>query len=211
MIQGTFDSKLNILGNPLNFALNTTASKYVFDSAQKGKLGKLVLVSTTTTQKLEFTARGLTELHPAVGVRAVGFFGRLDPWALISPDEICEGDENDPGVQSEDFLRLRAKNARETFCADDTFKGNKAVMADLVAFLTCFTSVFDDYKGKVKGGVEKVAMDQGPGSMVMKLDPEGPIDSMMLELSDLPEGQKALLVDDALSLAEEAMKTFHFP
>lgn len=84
-------------------------------------------------------------------------------------------------------------------------------MADLVAFLICFTNVFDDYEGKVKRDVKKVAMDQGPGSMVMKLDPEGSIESMMLELFDLPEGQKALLVDDASSLAEEAMKTFHFP
>lgn len=98
-------------------------------------------------------------------------------------------------------------------------------MADLVAFLICFTNVFDDYEGKVKRDVQKVAMVQEKDSMVqeknsmvqekdsmvMKLDPEGSIESMMLELFDLPEGQKALLVDDSSSLAEEAMKTFRFP
>lgn len=206
MFKGTFDSKLNILGNPLNFALNTKAAKYVFHDEQKGKVGKLVLVSTTTTQQLEFTAKGLTELHSAVGVRAVGFFGRLDPWELISPKE----KEGVSGT-SKEFLSWRAEYARNTFCADDKFKGNKAVMADLVAFLICFTNAFDNYQEKVRKYVTNVNMTEESGSMVLQTKADGPIQSMMLKLSDVPDGQKAVLVEDALSLAEEAMKSFHLP
>lgn len=196
------------MGNPLNFALNTKAAEYVFADEQKGKVGKLVLVSTTTTQQLEFTAKGLTELHPAVGVRAVGFFGRLDPWALQSPEE---KDREAPGT-TEELMSLRAEHVRNTFCADDTFKGKKAVMADLVAFLICFTNIFDDYKGKVRKYVTNVTMTQGQGSMVLEESPDGPIQSMMLKLSDdIPDGPKPVLVEDSLALAEEAMRSFHIP
>lgn len=86
-------------------------------------------------------------------------------------------------------------------------------MADLVAFLICFTTIFDDYEGKVKKYVTNVSMSQESGSMVLIEDEtHGPIKSMMLEFpSALPEGQKAVLVEDTLSLAEKAMQTFHIP
>lgn len=197
--------------------MNTKAAKYVFADEQKGKLGKLVLVSTTTTQKLQFTAKGLTKLHPAVGVRAVGFFGRLDPWELLSPKEKDEAGNYVP-MTSEDFLSWRAEHVRSKFCEDDNFKGKKAVMADLVAFLICFTRVFDDGdfnhvidedNRKVGKKEIQVAMTEGSGSMVMKENESGPIKSMML---DPPEdGQNPVLVDDTSKLVEEAMKTFYIP
>lgn len=93
-------------------------------------------------------------------------------------------------------------------------------MADLVAFLICFTRVFDDGNfnrvfdednGKVKKYETQVAMTQGDGSMVMEENVLGPIKSMMLELPNFRDGPKAVLVDDASTLVEEAMKTFYIP
>ncbi|KAH8756065.1 hypothetical protein F5883DRAFT_686220, partial [Diaporthe sp. PMI_573] len=56
---GTFNSKLNILGNPYNFALNTKAAEYVFEN--RDKLGKFTLIPTDTTKKLEWTVQGLAK------------------------------------------------------------------------------------------------------------------------------------------------------
>lgn len=183
------------------------AARNVFNETNRAKVGKLVLIPTTTTQRLQFTAKGLTELNPAVGVRAVGFFGRLDPWALKSPREEEEGASR----KTEEFLSLRAEWARDTFCADDTFRGKQAVMADLVAFLICFSRVFDEYKGK-EGTVQKdplrVSMTETKDGLVLKEDETSPILSM--ELKDR-ESPKTLLVDDVTSLVEKAMKTFYIP
>lgn len=203
------------MGNPLNFALNTKAAEYVFHEDQKGKVGKLVLISTDTTKQVEFTAKGLAKFHPAVGIRAMGFFGRLDPWDLISPKE-----RDAVSATSKEYIAWRAEWAEHSEYADPKFKGYKAVMADLVAFLICFTDAFDEYKtphGTVRKSITKVAMTHVPGntpernSMVLKEDPTGTIESMMLEITDLPDGQASVLIDDTLGLAEKTMPSFRIP
>lgn len=199
------------MGIPLNFALNTKAAQYVFDNA--GKLGKYVLIPTTTTKKLMFTSKGLTKLHPAVGVRTVGFSGRLDPWELICPKE--EEEIKGASVASEQFLPWRAEHARSTICEQDSFKGKKVFMADLVAFLICFTRIFDgdnfvfgEANLKLRKEECRVSLDKN-GDMTLKRNDSGLITAMMLERLD--GSDDPVIVDDVVSMVKEAMKTAYIP
>lgn len=202
------------MGNPLNFALNTKAAQYVFDNA--GKLGKFVLIPTTTTKMLKFTARGLTKLHSGVGVRTVGFSGRLDPWELICPKEE-EEERKGASVTSEQFLSWRAEHARTTICEQDSFKGKEVFMADLVAFLICLTRIFDgdnfvfgeaNLKLRKEECQVSLAPEEGEG-MVLEKNDSGFIKAMLLERLD--GSDDPVVVDDVVSMVEEAMKMAYIP
>jgi len=201
---GTFNSKLNILGNPYNFALNTKAAEYVF--SHKDNLGKFTLIPTDTTKKLEWTVQGLAKLSPAVGVRSLAFHGRYDPWEMISSKE------NDGASHTtQEFLAWRAEWASNPIYSAPDSKGYKAVMADLTAFLAAFTEVFKDFhtrRGSLKQTSIKVAMEQtipDSNQMVLRVDPASKIECLMFQPGQ--EGQDALLVEDALDLLEKALKT----
>lgn len=201
---GTFNSKLNILGNPYNFALNTGAAEYVF--RHQDKLGRFTLIPTDTTKKLEWTVQGLANLSPAVGVRSLAFHGRYDPWEMISSKE------NDAGPHTtQEFLAWRAEWASDPKYSTPDSKGYKAVMADLTAFLAAFTLVFKDFqtrRGQLKQTSIKVTMEQSiPDSnqMVLREDGTSKIECLIFEAR---EGQDdALLVENALELLETALKT----
>lgn len=200
---GTFNSKLNILGNPYNFALNTKAAKYVFE--HKEKLGKFTLIPTDTTKKLEWTVEGLAKLSPAVGVRSLAFHGRYDPWEMISSKE-----NDGTSHTTQEFLAWRAEWASDPRYSAPDSKGYKAVMADLTAFLAAFTDVFEDFhtrRGSLKQKVAKVAINdlQDSNQMVLQDDPTSRIECLMFEAGQ--EGQDALLVEDASDLLEKALRT----
>lgn len=200
---GTFNSKLNILGNPYNFALNTEAAEYVFDNQEK--LGMFTLIPTDTTKKIEWTIEGLAKLSPAVGVRSLAFHGRYDPWEMISPKE-----RDGATHTTQEFLAWRSEWASDPKYSNSKSKGYKAVMADLTAFLAAFSDVFKDFKtedGSLKLNSIKVTKEQSnPGSqMVLTADPDDTSKIECLVFED--QGQEALLVKDALSLLEEALKT----
>jgi hypothetical protein len=201
---GTFNSKLNILGNPYNFALNTKAAEYVFDN--RDKLGKFTLIPTDTTKKLEWTIQGLAKLSPAVGVRSLAFHGRYDPWEMISTKE----SDGAPHTTQE-FLAWRAEWASDPRYSSPDSKGYKAVMADLTAFLAAFTDVFRDFhtrRGSLKQTSIKVTMEQtipDSNQMVLREDQTSKIECLMFTPGQ--ETQDALLVEDALELLEDALKT----
>ena len=99
---GAFNPKLNILGNPYNFALNTKAAEYVF--RHQDRLGKFTLIPTDTAKKLEWTAQGLAKFSPATAVRSLAFHGLYDPWELISLESVfcgAGGDGNSPKTGTE--------------------------------------------------------------------------------------------------------------
>ncbi|KAK7703878.1 hypothetical protein SLS64_008823 [Diaporthe eres] len=200
---GTFNSKLNILGNPYNFALNTKAAEFVFQ--HQDKLGKFTLIPTDTTKKLEWTVEGLAKLSPAVGVRSLAFHGRYDPWEMISSKEL----DGKPHTTQE-FLTWRAEWASDPQYSTPDSKGYKAVMADLTAFLAAFSQVFKDFqtrRGQLKQTSIKVAMEQtipDSNQMVLREDGTSKIECLIF---DTREGQDALLVEDALGLLETALKT----
>jgi hypothetical protein len=180
---GTFNSKLNILGNPYNIVLNTKAAEYVFD--HQDKLGKFTLIPTDTTKKLEWTVQGLAKLSPAVGVRSLAFHGRYDPWQMISAKE------NDGAPHStQEFLAWRAEWASDPRYSSPDSTGYKAVMADLTAFLAAFTEVFKDFhttQGSLRQTSIKVAMEQtitDSNQMVLAQDSASKIECLMFE----PEG-----------------------
>lgn len=200
---GTFNSKLNILGNPYNFALNTVAAEYVFD--HQDKLGRFTLIPTDTTKKLEWTVEGLAKLSPAVGVRSLAFHGRFDPWEMISSKERDGGSHS-----TQEFLAWRAEWASDPQYSSPSSKGYKAVMADLTAFLAAFTRVFNEFQtrqGQLKQTSIRVAMEQSiPGSnqMVLRKDETSKIECLMFEIL---RGQDAVLVEDASGLLETALNT----
>lgn len=200
---GTFNSKLNILGNPYNFALNTKAAEYVFD--HRDKLGRFTLIPTDTTKKLEWTVQGLAKLSPAVGVRSLAFHGRYDPWEMISPKESNGGPHS-----TQDFLSWRAEWASDPQYSAPGSKGYKAVMADLTAFLAAFTHVFKKDQpdwGQLKQTSIKVTMEQTiPDSNQMVLREEG-LSKIECLIFDTREGQDPVLVEDALGLLETALET----
>lgn len=207
-LQGTFNSKLNILGNPLNFALNTKAAEFVFHKDQIGKLAKFILIPTDTTKRLDFTIRGLTEWSAAVGLHSLGFVCRMDPWELISPEE-----QDGVPASTEDIIAWRSKWVDDPKYADPKTRGYKGVMADLVAFLISFTNAFDELKtpqGVVRKSTVGVAMKQpidGSNQMVLVEDLESPILALKLGISMIPEGQEAVLVEDTRGLVESAIGT----
>lgn len=206
--QGTFNSKLNILGNPLNFALNFKAADFVFQKQQIGKLAKFVLVPTDTTKRLEFTLKGLKEWSPAVGLHSLGFVSRIDPWDFITQEE-----RDGTPLSTEDLIAKRSEWVDDPKYADPSAKSYKGVMADLVAFLISFTNAFDEFKtphGVVQKTSIGVAMKQpfdGSNQMVLVEDSTSPIQALKLEASGLPDGQDAVLVEDTRDLVETALAT----
>lgn len=206
---GTFNSKLNILGNPYNFALNTKAAEYVFD--HHDKLASFKLIPTDTTKKLEWTVPGLARLSPAVGVRSLAFHGRYDPWQMISPKETNPG-----STKTDEYMAWRSELTSAPEYSSPDSKGYKAVMADLTAFLAAFTDAFKEFRtkdGVIKQYATRVAMEQSiPNSnqMVLRIardDEPSTIECLMLELPSLRQGQDAVLVEDALGVVESALKT----
>ena len=200
---GTFNSKLNILGNPYNFALNTEAAEYVFK--HQDKLGMFTLIPTDTTKKIEWTIEGLAKLSPAVGVRSLAFHGRYDPWEMISPKE-----HDGAPHRTQEFLAWRSEWASDPKYSNTKSKGYKAVMADLTAFLAAFSDVFKDFQtrdGSLKLTSIKVTKEQlNPGSQMVltrALTDTSKIECLVFE----PQGQDALLVEDALRLLENALNT----
>lgn len=206
---GTFNSKLNILGNPYNFALNTKAAEYVF--VHYDKLASFRLIPTDTTKKLEWTVNGLAKLSPAVGVRSLAFHGRYDPWQMISPKELASG-----STKTDEYMAWRSEWINDPKYSSPDSKGYKAVMADLTAFLAAFTDAFKVFKtneGVIKQFTTRVAMEQSiPDSKQMVLrrardEEPSTIECLMLEMPNLPQGQDAVLVEDALGLVESALET----
>lgn len=166
-----------------------------------------MLIPTDTTKKLEFTVKGLTEFSPAVGLHSLGFFSRMDPWEVMSPEE-----PDDSHASTEDLIAWRSKKVDDPEYANPKAKkGYKGVMADLVAYLISFTDAFDGLEtpqGVVRKRVQGVVMKQpidGSNQMVLDEDAESPIQALMLEIPKLPEGQDAVLVKDTLALAEAAI------
>lgn len=201
---GTFDSTLNILGNPYNFALNTKAAKYILCD-HHDKLAKLTLIPTDTTKKVEWTARGLAKLSPAVGVRSLAFHGRYDPWDMISPKEIASG-----STKTDEFMAWRSEWVDDPKYSPPE-RGCKAVMADLTAFLAAFTRAFDKFdtgQGFLERYSVKVSIKKAEGDstqMILKEDKDSSIQCLMLKF---PRGQETVLMDDgALALVESALKT----
>lgn len=130
----------------------------------------------------------------------------MDPWELISPKE----QDGVPAASTEDLVAWRSEWVSDAKYADPKFKGYKAIMADLVAYLISFTDAFDALKTP-QGVVSKfeigVAMKQpiaGSNQMVLETDTESPIRAMMLELPKMPEGQDNVTVEDTLGLLERA-------
>ncbi|KUI64418.1 hypothetical protein VM1G_11207 [Cytospora mali] len=211
---GTFDSKLNILGNPYNFALNTKAAEYVF--LHSGRLASFKLIPTDTTKKIEWTTTGLAQISPAVGVRSVAFHGRYDPWDMISEEE-----REPPIEQTEEFMALRSKWVSNSKYSEPGSKGYKAVMADLTAFLAAFTEAFKEYKTEDHGIVKQdsiratmVTVDnqqrvlqtlKNDQSALQEVDKiPSTIECLVLVL---PSGQEeAVLVKNALELVKSALE-----
>lgn len=206
--QGTFSPHLNILGNPLNFALNTKAAKFVFHKDQLGKLGKFILIPTDTTKKLDFTIKGLKDWSAAVGLHSLGFVCRMDPWELVSPEE-----SSDVPASTKDIVDWRSKWVDDPKHADPKARGYKGVMADLVAYLISFTDAFEELKTphgvvcKSTMGVSMKHLPDNPGQMVLGEDDNSPILALTLEISMQPEGRTgtAVLVEDARGLVENAI------
>lgn len=130
----------------------------------------------------------------------------MDPWELISPKE----QDGIPAASTEDLVAWRSEWVNDPKYADPKFKGYKAVMADLVAYLISFTDAFDALKtpqGVVRRFEIGVAMKQpiaGSNQMVLETDTDSPIRAMMLELPKLPEGLENVIVEDTLGLLEGA-------
>ncbi|ROV98334.1 hypothetical protein VMCG_07140 [Cytospora schulzeri] len=200
---GTFDSKLNILGNPYNFALNTKAAEYVF--AHHKELASFTLIPTDTTKKIEWTVKGLTRLSPAVGVRSLAFHGRYDPWEMISPKERSVG-----STKTDEFMTWRSEWINDPLYSTPDSKGYKAVMADLTAFLAAFTDAFKEFKtkeGVIKQVSIRVAMEQtipNSNQMVLTKFEGSSIKCLML---DMPDHSQGVLVEDALGLVDSALQT----
>lgn len=199
---GTFNSKLNILGNPYNFALNTKAAEYVF--RHQDKLGQFTLIPTDTTKRVEWTVQGLAKISPAVGVRSLAFHGRYDPWMMISSKE-----RDGKPHSTQEFLAWRAEWADDPLYTDPNSKGYKAVMADLTAFLAAFTDAFKEYdQGTLKQASIKVTMEQtipGSNQMVLREDPASKIECLVFESGH--GTQETVLVKDALDLLQKALNT----
>ncbi|POS76840.1 hypothetical protein DHEL01_v204771 [Diaporthe helianthi] len=199
---GTFNSKLNILGNPYNFALNTKAAEFVFEN--QDKLGQFTLIPTDTTKRVEWTVQGLAKISPAVGVRSLAFHGRYDPWQMVSSKE-----RDGKPHSTQEFLAWRAEWADDPQYTDPKSKGYKAVMADLTAFLAAFTDVFKEYDhGTLKQTSVKVAMEQtipGSNQMVLREDPASKIECLMFESGQ--GTQETVLVKDAVALLQKALNT----
>lgn len=203
---GTFNPKLNILGNPYNFALNTEAAEYVFE--HHDKLASFTLIPTDTTKKLEWTSQGLAKFSPAVGVRSLAFHGRFDPWDMISAKEAAGS------TKTEEFMAWRSEWANDPQYSSPDSKGYKAVMADLTAFLAAFTNAFKEFstkEGETTQYSVKVTMEKpvpGSGQMVLQEagdDGTSTIECLMLKIP-VPQGQDAILVEDASSLVDSALK-----
>ncbi|KUI55608.1 hypothetical protein VP1G_02893 [Cytospora mali] len=210
---GTFDSKLNILGNPYNFALNTKAAEYVF--RHYDRLASFKLIPTDTTKKIEWTIQGLAQISPAVGVRSLAFHGRYDPWDMIAEEE-----KKTPMEKTEDFMALRSKWVSDSKYSTPESKGYKAVMADLTAFLAAFTEAFKEYKTKGDGVVKQdsisVTMEMEDNkqrvlqevkinqSALQEVVQKPTIECLVLKL---PPKQEAVLVEDALDLVKSALTT----
>lgn len=193
------------MGNPLNFALNTKAAEFVFHQDQIGKLANFTLIPTDTTKKLEFTTIGLKEWSPAIGLHTLGFYGRMDPWELVSDRE-----KEDTSASTENIVAWRAEKVHDKDFADPTFKGYKAVMADLVAFLISFTDAFDNHKTpqgivrKSNIGVRIASKKsiQGSDQMVLERDETSPIRALMI---DIPSELSAVLIEDVQNLVTPAL------
>lgn len=202
---GTFNPKLNILGNPYNFALNTKAAEYVF--VHHAKLASFKLVPTDTTKQIEWTIQGLAKLSPAVGVRSLAFHGRYDPWNMISPKERIT-----KSTKTNEFMAWRSEWASHPDYSTPDKKGYKAVMADLTAFLAAFTDVLNGIPTKddiTTLYTSKVTIDQttSGSQMVLRKEAKSPIECLMLRIP----GQETVLVEDAIGLVERALRTVNLP
>lgn len=165
------------------------------------------MIPTDTTKKLEFTAKGLRDWSAAIGLHSLGFYGRMDPWDLISPKE-----QHDPSASTENLVAWRSEWVNDPKYADPAFKGSKAVLADLVAYLVSFTTAFDDFKtpqGSIRKSEVGVAMRQpieGSNQMVLELDDDSPIRAMILDISGTGASDREnLLVENISSVIEAAI------
>ncbi|CAN8096668.1 unnamed protein product [Discula destructiva] len=212
---GTFDPAINILGNPLNFALNYKAAHSVFEGARK--LAKFTLIPTDTTKRFTFTVKGLTEWSAAVGLHALGFYGKVEIWDLISDEEI-----EDSSASTADIIKWRSKMVLDDpKYKDPDTTGYKAIIADLVAFLIAFTDAFKDYptpNGAVSPYEIGVIMSEQPfkgnGGMVLKElgdDKSASITALMLSNDKGDRVQRparvALLVEDTSTLITRAIES----
>lgn len=236
--KGTSDPKLNILGNPLNFALNYKAARYILtEDKNYNKLRSFTLIPTDTTKKILFTLHGLNKWSPEVGVHSLAFCGRADPWTWITEKE---RDVQEPST--EQLVKWRSELvSKDTYawwppCSGDaTYKPpNKAsavIMADFLAFLLSFTDAFDDIslpEGKVEKFIKRVSieLEQPPkGSMrtneaiILKPnDAQDGVQALMLEVPKpvLPKMKKrdpdaVPVVRDTSELVEKAIETSSFP
>lgn len=173
----------------------------MFQNAEK--LSKLRLIPTDTTKKVEFTLKGLTNWSAPVGLHSLGFYGKVDIWDLIAPEE-----EQYPSASTKDIIRWRSRlvfNSPEY--ADPSFRAYRIVMADLLAYILSFTDAFKEYKtpqGVVSTHEMGVRSTKVGKQMILKEDETSPVKALMLVL---PEGQKTILVEDTLDLINSTIET----
>ncbi|KAI7774618.1 hypothetical protein LA080_008061 [Diaporthe eres] len=192
-----------MLGNPYNFALNTSAAEYVFNHCDK--LAGLTLIPTDTTTEVKWNFQDLAKLSPAVSVRSLSFHGKIEPWELISTKE-----RDGASHTTEEFLSWRSERASNTHCNAPSQVHN-VVMADLTAILASFTQVFDPpgpqdelvRQSSVRVSIKKPI--QGSDQMILQMDEKSKIEYLMFEIS---EGEEAVVAKDARAVFERALKTF---
>ncbi|KAJ4391682.1 hypothetical protein N0V93_005301 [Gnomoniopsis smithogilvyi] len=199
---GTFNPKLNILGNPLNFALNLDAAEFVFKNAER--LAKFRLIPTDTTKKLEYSLQGLTKWSAPIGLHSLGFYGKVDIWDL--KDRTPE--EQHPSASTQDIIRWRSNLIfNDSEYTDPSFRAYKVVMADLSAYLISFTDAFKEYKclqGVLKSYELGVKSTTNGNKMKLEVDEDSSVKALMLTL---PQGQDVILVEDTLNLINTAIET----
>lgn len=200
-LQGTFNPNLNILGNPLNFALNLDAANFVFKHADE--LSKFRLIPTDTTKKLEYTLEGLTKWSAPIGLHSLGFYGKVDLWNLVTKEE-----GRNPSASTQDIIRWRSNLVfDDPDYTSPNFRAHKVVMADLSAYLISFTDAFKEYNtshGVVRSRECGVISITDGKKMKLKPDEASSIKALLL---DLPKDLNIVLVEDTLALINDTIQT----
>lgn len=200
---GTFNSKLNFLGNPYNFALNTSAAESVFNNCDK--LAGFTLIPTDTTMKLKWNVKDLATLSPSIGLRSLAFHEEIEAWEMISPKE-RDGEYH----STEEFLTWRSERASDPQHTSLCRKGDNVIMADLTAILAAFTRVFDRRESEdllkqnsIRDSIQKPIHDNN--QMILRRDEMSKMECLMFEIAP---GKDAVLTKSARKVLETALKTF---
>lgn len=157
----------------------------------------------------EFTVKGLTQWSHPVGLHCLGFYGKVEIWDLIAPEEA-----GNLSASTQDIIEWRSKLVLDAEKYEDpSFRGYKAVIADLVAFLISFTDAFKQYpspRGALHtckvGVVPSKKPLTGNGQMVLEEgDDSSVVEALMLK-GDVEAGVK-LLIGDVEKLIKDALRS----